>query len=123
MIVVPLIALSCGQPSGTAGTRDSAANAGTPLAESAADNVFSVDSFAIVAGQPYTLTLTNTGDAVHNWHIIDARDKRGREIATDLIEGHKSTSVTFVVARPGSYAFQCDVHPDTMKGTLIVRGS
>ena len=35
--------------------------------------------------------------------------------------GPDSQAVTFTINQPGSYRFQCDVHPDEMFGTLTVQ--
>jgi plastocyanin len=67
--------------------------------------------------------MSNAGEAIHNWHIIDAKTAGGKEITTDLTAPHKASSVTFAISKPGIYHFQCDVHPDTMKGTLTVNAS
>jgi plastocyanin len=99
---------------------DSQATPGAPLTETANDNSFSTTSYSINAGQPYTLTLTNAGKAVHNWHLLGLKGPGGGQIATPLIEGGKSASVTFTIATPGTYHFQCDVHPTQMAGTVVV---
>jgi plastocyanin len=94
---------------------------GTPLTETSTDNKFGTTAYSVAAGQTYTLTLTNTGEAVHNWHLIGLKGPDGKEIATPLTAGGKSTSVTFVITRPGTYHFQCDVHPTDMTGTIIAQ--
>lgn len=109
-------AVACAPEQTAAGQVDS----GQPLASVATDNLFTPTTYTIAAGQPYTVTMTNAGDAIHNWHILNVRDRNGRDIATPLTTSHKSSSVTFVISKPGVYPYQCDVHPDTMKGTLRV---
>jgi plastocyanin len=111
-----LVSVACSQPGVEAGT----STPGQPLASTATDNVFAPNSYTLDAGSPYTLTMSNAGQAIHNWHIIDAKAENGKDIATDLTSPHKASSVTFTIAKAGAYHFQCDVHPDTMKGTLTV---
>ena len=82
---------------------------------------FAPDAYVISAGETYTLTMTNQGEAIHNWHILDVRREGGKSIETPLTAPHKSSRTTFAIPRAGTYHFQCDVHPDTMKGTLTVR--
>lgn len=86
---------------------------GTPLDITATDNEFSTSEMRAAAGE-ITLDLTNDGSALHNWAVPD------EDVATDLIEGGSSTSVTFTISEPGEYDYQCDVHPTEMQGTLIV---
>jgi plastocyanin len=95
--------------------------AGTALVEIAKDNSFSPTSFLVPAGQAVTLTLQNQGSAVHNWHVTDVKDAAGKDIATPLTDGKRTSSVTFSITKPGTYHFRCDVHPDDMKGTLVVQ--
>jgi plastocyanin len=111
-----LVSTGCSQPRVEAGPPAP----GQPLASTATDNIFSPTAYTITASETYTLTMSNAGQAIHNWHIIDAKNENGKDIATDLTSPHKASSVTFTIARPGVYHFQCDVHPDTMKGTLTV---
>jgi len=118
-----LLTLSCARGAAGGDSQGVAVASGAPLAETATDNLFAPDAYTIAAGESYTLTMINAGDAIHNWHIVDAKAGSGREIATPLTAAHKSSAVTFAIARSGVYHFQCDVHPDTMKGTLTVRGS
>lgn len=93
----------------------------TPLDQSATDNEFGTATYTIAAGQPYTLVLTNAGQAVHDWHVIDVKGSGGKSIETPLVDRDTSTDVTFTIAKPGTYHFQCDVHPKQMTGTLVVQ--
>lgn len=103
------------------------ANVGSPaagataLTETATDNKYSDTKYTVKAGTPVTLTVQNKGQAVHNWHLLDAKDDSGKEIKTDLDEPGKTSSVTFTISKPGTYKFQCDVHPSDMTGTLTVQ--
>ncbi len=99
---------------------ESQATPGTPLTETATDNRFGTTKYTIVAGQTYTLTLTNSGSAVHNWHIVGLKEPDGKPVGTPLREGGKTSTVTFAIGKPGSYRFQCDVHPTEMTGTIVV---
>lgn len=91
------------------------------LQQVATDNKFSASSLTATAGAPIALTLTNAGSAIHNWHLLDAKDASGRDIATQLLQPGTSETITFQIATPGTYHFQCDVHPQDMKGTLTVK--
>ena len=73
------------------------------------------------AGQPVELTLTNNGQAIHNWHLLNVKDKDGKDILTPLVNPGQSATIDFTIATPGAYHFQCDVHPTEMTGTLVVQ--
>jgi plastocyanin len=93
----------------------------TALTEVTTDNKFSETKLTVKAGVPVTLTVQNKGSAVHNWHLLDVKDDSGKEIKTDLTDAGKTSSVTFTIGKPGTYKFQCDVHPSDMTGTLTVQ--
>ncbi|HZQ38166.1 MAG TPA: cupredoxin domain-containing protein [Dehalococcoidia bacterium] len=93
----------------------------TTLTEVTTDNKYSETKLSVKAGVPVTLTVQNKGSAVHNWHLLDVKDDSGKEIKTDLDEPGKTSSVTFTIGKPGTYKFQCDVHPSDMTGTLTVQ--
>jgi cytochrome c oxidase subunit 2 len=85
----------------------------TPLEITATDNEFSTEEMRAAAGE-ITLELANEGSALHNFAIPD------EDVATDLIPGGETATVTFTLSEPGEYEYQCDVHPTEMQGTLIV---
>lgn len=104
-----------------AGSGAPATATGNTFAEAAGDNTFSLTNLIIAAGQTYTLTVLNHGQAVHNWHITDVKGSNGKDVATQLVGPGKAASITFSITKPGIYHFQCDVHPQDMVGTLTVR--
>ena len=86
------------------------------------DNYFEWDpnKFEIPAQTTIRLTLKNEGSNPHNWRLLGATTVDGREPQTEIIAGGKETTVTFLVTRPGTYTFRCDVHAVEMAGTLRV---
>ena len=38
-----------------------------------------------------------------------------------IIIGSKSVTYRVGALRPGTYEFKCDVHPDSMQGTFVVK--
>ena len=90
------------------------------LVEVATDNSYSQTTFTVKAGQPLELTLTNNGEALHNWHLLNVKDVDGKNILTPLVSPGQSATIDFTINTPGTYNFQCDVHPTDMKGTLTV---
>lgn len=89
-----------------------------PLQEVGTDNKFSNTSFTILVGQQYTLNFDNKGAALHNWHLQNVTGADGQPVATKLLNGGQSESISFTVAQPGDYTFICDVHPTEMRGML-----
>ena len=86
----------------------------------ATDNKFSQTTITAKAGQPVTVTFTNKGAAVHDFHVLGLKGADGKDVQTALVESGGSASVTFTPQKAGSYTFQCDVHPAEMRGTLTV---
>lgn len=84
------------------------------------DNSFEPKSFAGPAGQPITVTLNNTGAAIHNFVIKDQKGPDGKEIQTALINAKQSGTVQFTLTS-GSYDFYCSVHPVEMRGTMTLQ--
>jgi plastocyanin len=76
----------------------------------------------VKAGAPITVKFTNNDPIIHNFSVYDK--KGGTELFTgDLFKGPNVTKEEHFTApaKPGDYYFQCDVHPDTMFGTLVVQ--
>ena len=87
----------------------------------ATDNKFDITAITIPAGQPVTVTLNNRGQAIHNWHVLNLKDREGKDITTKLLSGGQSETITFTVTQTGTFEFLCDVHPVEMRGTLFVQ--
>jgi plastocyanin len=87
------------------------------------DNKFSKTSITVPAGQQITLNQINNGLAIHNWHVLDAKDASGKDITTELTQPGQKSSVSFTISSAGTYKFQCDVHPTEMIGQLKVVSS
>jgi plastocyanin len=119
--VLTAAALATPAPTTAAQATPAAAVAGAqPLKETTTDNKYSTTKFTAKANAPITVTVTNNGQALHNFHITDATDANGQPIKTDLTAAGASSTVTFTIAKPGTYNFQCDVHPTEMMGTLTL---
>lgn len=97
-----------------------AAAATTSITQIATDNKFSVTAATVPANTEITLEFDNRGAALHNWRLLNVKDKDGKDIATQLLAGGKTETLKFTIAQPGTYTFHCDVHPTEMKGELTV---
>jgi plastocyanin len=60
-----------------------------------------------------TVTWTNSDHFSHNIHVMSPVEWR-----SDIIAPGEGVSYTF--ADPGEYAYQCDLHPQDMTGTVTV---
>lgn len=98
---------------------------------------FDYEEITLPPGVDFTMTLDNQDDSVaHNLIILQGDevdvngdvlegclsgcDDDGTQVRTELATGIVQHTFTFTTPPPGRYAFWCDVHPDTMIGTLII---
>lgn len=96
---------------------------GGPVTVTATDNQFDKPTIEAVAGQEFTLTLQNDGNAQHNISIVT---ERGGEALvpgsrTDLVRPGESATLTFTPPEAGTFYFFCEVHPTEMFGDFVVR--
>jgi plastocyanin len=106
-------------------------NAGVPGGPTTAtivakNQTFDKRSITASAGAPLTVTLDNQdAGTLHNIAFYTTRAATTKltpdSVITPPFEGVKSQTLTFTPSRAGSFFFRCDVHPDTMTGTLIVK--
>jgi plastocyanin len=92
----------------------------TPVV-TATDNKFDPKTLAFSANNKVTLTLNNKGAAAHNIHFIGVKDPSGKDVAGAILAGGQSETIEFDAPAPGTYKFQCDVHPAEMTGSLTVQ--
>lgn len=90
------------------------------VTDTATDNAFSNKEIRVAVNQTVQFTLQNKGAAIHNWHLLGVQAANGKDVQTGLLPGGQSETITFIVSKPGTYKFQCDVHPTEMTGQLIV---
>ena len=99
---------------------------GTTLEITAERNKFDKDCLAAPANTPFTIEFINKDKAVadepftnHNVSIENTTGVR-TFFAGDIIKGVKTVEYQVDPLPAGTYAFECDVHPRTMKGTFVV---
>lgn len=82
------------------------------------DLKFSPTSLRAQANAPITVTLDNQDTGVQ--HDIEFYSSGGGRVGgTDLVLGPAAISTTFTVDA-GTYPFKCSVHPQVMRGVLMV---
>ena len=87
-----------------------------------AENIaFDTDTITVPAGANVTVNFNNKDDGIpHNFAVYDSSLRSERIFVGDIVTGPAETNYTFVApSEPGTYYFQCDVHP-SMNGDFIV---
>ena len=94
-----------------------------PFAIRASDNRFNRATIEAAPAINITVAFENRGRAKHNIQFRTA--KGGTELAPGatgpLLDGGGSESLTFTTPGPGTYFFECVVHPTEMVGEFIVK--
>jgi plastocyanin len=134
-LVVPLLAVllivsnseNLGGESAASGGGASASNGGggappegTIVAEQTA---FNTDTINLKADEPASITFENKDPFDHNIAIYENQaDADAQENAIFQGDHISATTTTYEFDAPpkGEYLFQCDLHPTTMNGTVVV---
>jgi len=91
-----------------------------PGVVTATDNRFSPS--AIVTTSPVEVRFENHGQARHTIHFLD---RQGGTTLAKGADGPITNAGEFAIIRfevtAGTYYYQCDIHPDQMRGVLTVR--
>jgi plastocyanin len=92
-----------------------------PILLGAANTAFAKSQLDIAANTPTKVILKNADSAPHNFNIISGPPPYTKPAQQPPL-AQPGASVTYDIAAlpPGQYAFQCDIHPGNMKGTLTV---
>ena len=79
-----------------------------------AENIkWDLKRIVVPAGEEVTATIENRDRGIpHNFHVRSAGDPK-----TELEDGPVTQTLRFTIAKPGSYGFVCDAHPN-MTGTV-----
>jgi plastocyanin len=69
-----------------------------------------------------TIVFDNQDSGVpHNVHVFEGSDAKGKSVGASALESGPVKQELQLTLAAGSYFYQCDVHPTTMKGTLTVQ--
>ncbi|MCK9306509.1 MAG: PQQ-dependent sugar dehydrogenase [Methanoculleus sp.] len=88
----------------------------------AADNLaFDAGTITVPAGAEVTMVFDNQDEGVpHNVAVYDSPLRAEQIFVGEVIDGPAEITYTFTApSEPGTYYFQCDIHPD-MNGEFIV---
>jgi plastocyanin len=110
---------ACGGGSGAQPLATCSPNGVSPSI-SAANSQFSVDCLAVRAHQRFTIAFDNKDAGVQ--HNVRIYSTNGQTLFLGAITtGTKTVTYDVAALKPGTYRFHCDVHPDSMQGTFIVK--
>lgn len=85
---------------------------------------FDTSEIKLVSGEDATVALDNLDSVPHNFAVY-ANEADGQSFTDPIFDGPdlpggESTEYAFPAPKPGEYYFQCDIHPGSMNGTVIV---
>ncbi len=96
--------------------------AGTPAVTvdlTAHDTAFDESTLEVPAGETFAIQFDNEDGLPHNVSIHGNGEARNGDVFT----GPGQRTYVFAGLPPGTYTFQCDIHPTTMTGTFVVGSS
>ncbi len=89
----------------------------------AADTKFDKNTLEATANAEFSITIKNTGKALHNLSFYDKKAGAmlaGTKVGT-FLKAAESETITFKPPAAGTYYFQCDIHPNEMNGSFVVK--
>ncbi len=79
-------------------------------------------SVVATANAEITVVLDNQDNrTLHNFSLYSDENTRELIHLGELFPGVETREATFTAPPPGIYFFRCDVHPDSMTGTLVAK--
>ena len=83
---------------------------------------FNLSTITVPAGANIVIHFTNDDAGTpHNFALYDSSARTTNLFKGDIIDGVSSIDYTFTApSTPGTYFFQCDVHPNLMNGDFVV---
>ena len=112
------------QPTGSAPQTPTNAGGLQTRVELTAHNLaFDKRSITVPVGQQITIVFHNQDLGVlHNFSLYTNRTASEKLFVGELTTGPDTRDYVFAApARLGNYYFRCDVHPETMNGTFVVK--
>jgi plastocyanin len=112
--IVVAAGLAACSPSGLAGPGDTAS--GAPVATSVVDLPpsyrFAPEAISVASGT--TVTWTNHDNFTHSVQFVDGG------LPSEPLLMQPGATATFTFTAPGTYGYQCHLHPQDMRGTVTV---
>jgi len=95
--------------------------AGTSVAVVVSGTRFDKDCYAAPASQAFTIAFDNKDSVAHNIAILESHTASDVLFRAEIFQGPRSQTFNVGALRPGTYAFHCEVHPNQMSGTFVVK--
>jgi plastocyanin len=84
------------------------------------DTTFNTQCLAAPANQPFTITYDIRGGR-HGLQVLESHTATTSFFEVEPTQGPTTVTVPGRALPPGKYAFHCQVHPQTMSGTFVVK--
>lgn len=122
LVVALFVVLSaCGGGADEDGTDEETQAPGSLLTVVGLDERFQPRQMEASAG-PVTITFDNQDEGVlHNIRFYEGSNADGRFIRKTELERGLDVQTLQLDLRPGTYFYDCEVHPAGMTGTLVIR--
>ncbi len=83
---------------------------------------FDKDTLEVPAGAEVSLTLDNKDTVQHSFALLESEGSEDELFEGQRFAGPSSLTYEFTAPTdPGTYHFQCDVHPAAMQGDFVVQ--
>ena len=93
----------------------------SPITIEMKDNVYNPKEITVPVGKSVTVTVKNTGIAIHNMHIL-SKDGEGKDISSAaLVNPGADNKFEVRLTKAATYKFQCDYHLPDMVGTITAK--
>lgn len=103
------------------GENASCTPSGTAVSVVASGTKFNSDCIAAPANQQFTLTYENKDPLGHNIVFLESHTATQVMFRADIFQGPATKTFTVGPFKAGTYAFHCEVHPNVMTGTFVVK--
>ncbi|HWC11020.1 MAG TPA: cupredoxin domain-containing protein [Acidimicrobiales bacterium] len=94
---------------------------GTALSIVASDTKFDKDCLAAPANQEVTISYENKDSRGHNLVVLKSHTSSDVIARADIFTGPDTVTLDVPAQPAGTYAFHCEVHPQAMMGTFVVK--
>ena len=106
---------------GNEGATASCSPSATSISLVAENTQFDKTCLAVPANQAFTIALNNKDGNNHGFVIAESQTSSTTFFEQTPFRGPQTMSLSVGPLRAGNFAFKCQVHPDRMQGTFIVR--